>query len=75
VEGCRNIFMVPISFVSDHIETLYEIDMLFKDRAEQLGMCLRACNSLNTHPTFIQALRELVCSQQAPAFPGESANR
>lgn len=62
-EGCRNIFMVPISFVSDHIETLYEIDMLFKERAEQLGMCLRACNSLNTHPTFIRALRELVGPQ------------
>lgn len=62
-EGCRNIFMVPISFVSDHIETLYEIDMLFKERAERLGMCLRACNSLNTHPTFIRALRELVGPQ------------
>jgi ferrochelatase len=59
-EGCRNIFMVPISFVSDHIETLYEINMLFKERAEQLGMRLQACDSLNTHPTFIQALRELV---------------
>lgn len=61
-KGCRNIFMVPISFVSDHIETLYEINMLFKERAEQLGMRLQACESLNTHPTFIQALHELVSS-------------
>ncbi|KJR98805.1 MAG: ferrochelatase [Desulfobulbaceae bacterium BRH_c16a] len=60
--GCRNILMVPISFVSDHIETLYEISILFKERAEQLGMYLHACDSLNTHPTFIQGLRELVCS-------------
>jgi ferrochelatase len=59
-EGCKNILMVPISFVSDHIETLYEISILYKERAAQLGMELRACASLNTNPTFIQALRGLV---------------
>ncbi|MFN2355255.1 MAG: ferrochelatase, partial [Desulfopila sp.] len=31
IEGCKNILMVPISFVSDHVETLYEIDMLYRD--------------------------------------------
>jgi protoporphyrin/coproporphyrin ferrochelatase len=59
-EGCKNILMVPISFVSDHIETLYEINILYKERAAQLGMELRACPSLNTNPRFIQALRELI---------------
>ncbi len=60
-EGCRSILMAPISFVSDHIETLYEIDILFKEQARRLGMELHACEALNTHPVFIQALRELVC--------------
>lgn len=60
-EGCRSLFMVPISFVSDHIETLYEIDILFRKQARRLGMELHACDALNTHPLFIQALRELVC--------------
>ena len=59
-EGCKNILMVPISFVSDHIETLYEISILYKKRAAQLGMELRACASLNTNPTFIEALRSLI---------------
>ena len=59
-EGCKNILMVPISFVSDHIETLFEINMLYKDRAAELGMRLEACPSLNTSPNFIQALRQLV---------------
>ncbi|MGW8193884.1 MAG: ferrochelatase [Desulforhopalus sp.] len=63
-EGCRNILMVPISFVSDHIETLYEISMLYRDQAVQLGMHLVACESLNTHPLFIQGLRELVLQQE-----------
>lgn len=63
-EGCRTLLMVPISFVSDHIETLYEINILFKEQANRLGMKLHTCDSLNTHPTFIQALCELVCQPQ-----------
>ena len=63
-EGCRTVLMVPISFVSDHIETLYEIDILFKERASRSGMTLYTCTALNTHPTFIRALGELVL--QAP---------
>jgi protoporphyrin/coproporphyrin ferrochelatase len=59
-EGCKNILMVPISFVSDHIETLFELSILYKDKAAQLGMNLRTCESLNVKPTFIAGLRELV---------------
>ena len=59
-EGCRNILMVPISFVSDHVETLYEVDMLYKETAENLGMRLQRAPSLNLQPQFIEALKELV---------------
>ena len=59
-EGCKNILMVPISFVSDHIETLYEINTLYKDQAAQLGICLKPSASLNTNPLFIEGLRSLV---------------
>jgi len=52
--------MVPISFVSDHVETLYEIGMLFRDQAAALGMRLEATESLNIDPLFIAGLRELV---------------
>jgi ferrochelatase len=58
--GYKNILLVPISFVSDHIETLYEIDILYKDMAERLGMTLKRVDSLNAHPVFIQALHDLV---------------
>ncbi len=59
-EGCKNILMVPISFVSDHVETLYEINMLYRDMAQQKGIDCQACESLNTNPLFIEALRDLV---------------
>ena len=58
--GCKNVLMVPISFVSDHVETLYEVDMLYRDMAQGLGMRLERSPSLNTEPEFIQALAEHV---------------
>ncbi len=58
--GVRNLLVVPISFVSDHIETLYEIDILYKDLAESLGVRLRRVESLNTLPLFIKALKDVV---------------
>lgn len=59
-EGHREILIVPISFVSDHLETLYEIDMLYKKRAEENGILLFRTESLNTSPKFIEALGEMV---------------
>jgi ferrochelatase len=58
--GIRNVLVVPISFVSDHIETLYEIDMLYKDMAQELGITLERVKSLNIHPVFIKALADMV---------------
>ena len=40
-KGVKNLLVVPISFVSDHIETLYEIDMIYKEIAKGLGMNLK----------------------------------
>lgn len=59
-KGIKDILIVPISFVSDHIETLYEIDMLYKDMAQELGMNLRRTESLNISPGFIAALADIV---------------
>ncbi|MBU0674089.1 MAG: ferrochelatase [Proteobacteria bacterium] len=59
-EGCKNALVVPISFVSDHVETLYEVDMLYRDQAHDLGIRLERVESLNLQEGFIVALRELV---------------
>jgi protoporphyrin/coproporphyrin ferrochelatase len=58
--GCTNILMVPISFVSDHVETLYEIDMLYREMAAELGIRLESTSGLNDDPLFIEALGNLV---------------
>jgi protoporphyrin/coproporphyrin ferrochelatase len=56
-----NVLMVPISFVSDHLETLYEIDMLYLPLGDELGIphCHRA-KALNNTPNFINTLTQLV---------------
>jgi protoporphyrin/coproporphyrin ferrochelatase len=60
-EGVREVLVVPLSFVSDHIETLYEVDMLFRDDATKAGIAdYRRTEALNTHPLFIEALAGLV---------------
>ncbi len=59
-KGVKNILIAPISFVSDHIETLYEVDIIYKEMAEHLGISMKRIESLNTSPTFINALRDIV---------------
>ena len=58
--GVRDLLVVPISFVSDHIETLYEIDILYKGMAAALGIRLERAESLNVSPLFIAALKDIV---------------
>ena len=58
--GRRDVLAIPISFVSDHIETLYEIDLLFGDEARKLGLDFKRAPSLNAEPAFIEALAQLV---------------
>jgi ferrochelatase len=59
--GCKQLLMVPISFVSDHIETLYEIDIQYGEEAVALGITdFRRIEALNSSPAFISCLAELV---------------
>ncbi|GBE52946.1 ferrochelatase [bacterium BMS3Bbin14] len=69
-QGCENILMVPISFVSDHVETLYEIDMLYRDMAHEMGMRLESTRALNDDPEFIAALHDLVLNAASPPSTG-----
>ena len=60
-DGAKRLLLVPVSFVSDHIETLYEIDIQFREEAGRLGISeFRRVASLNDSPLFIECLAELV---------------
>jgi ferrochelatase len=56
----REVLIIPIGFVSDHIEILYDIDILYQDKAKLLGMQLKRTLSLNFSKRFIEALTAIV---------------
>jgi ferrochelatase len=59
----KAVLLVPIGFVSDHIEILYDIDIVFQKKAEVLGLVLKRTRSLNTSERFINALATVVEEQ------------
>lgn len=59
--GIKDMLVVPISFISEHIETLQEIDMEYREVAESVGIHhFERVPALNSHPLFINDLAELV---------------
>jgi len=73
--GVKQLLVVPISFVSEHIETLQEIDIEYRELAHQVGIAdFRRVPALNADPLFIAGLAALVrpylltAGLAAPAF-------
>ncbi len=58
--GVKNILLVPLSFISENIETLYDIDIIYKKYAEEKGLKFIRTSCLNTSPKFISALSNIV---------------
>ncbi|MGI0100431.1 MAG: ferrochelatase [Candidatus Micrarchaeaceae archaeon] len=58
----RDILVVPIGYVSDNLETLYDIDIMCRKRAESSGVMLRRAAMLNDSPKLIEALAEVVAN-------------
>jgi ferrochelatase len=66
-EGARDVLSVPIGFVSDHLEILYDIDYEAKNKANALGMTLRRTRMPNADPAFVRLLASIVAEQSAAA--------
>jgi ferrochelatase len=58
-EGLREVVVDPIGFVCDHVEILYDIDILFRGYAAERGIALSRPESLNDSPQFTAALAEV----------------
>lgn len=62
--GAERVLVIPIAFVSDHVETLHEINIEARETAERMGIRqFETMEGLNDSPRFIAALAELVLSQ------------
>ncbi|MCC6857898.1 MAG: ferrochelatase [Bryobacterales bacterium] len=62
-EGVRKVVLAPVGFVCDHVEILYDVDILFRDYAAERGITLVRPESLNDSPTFIAALAEVAAER------------
>ena len=58
--GSKPVLIVPVGFVSDHIETLYDIDIEFSRYAKSKNLTLFRTESLNQSPLFTEALASVV---------------
>ena len=58
--GINEVLVVPIGFVADHLETLYDLDSVLKNKACAMGVHFERSPSLNDNPLFIDALAETV---------------
>jgi len=69
-EGVRHVLQVPIGFVSDHLEVLYDIDIEAAARARELGLALRRTRLPNADPRFIAALLSIITRAESVKVAG-----
>ncbi len=72
-DGVRDVISIPVGFVSDHVEILFDIDQRAAEIARGLGMRLERPPALNDDPLFIAALAELVRVRAEPRLSGAQA--
>ena len=69
--GRREVVVVPLGFVSEHLETLYDLDVALAGRAAELGLGFRRALTVQDSPRFIEALAAAVV-QQVVEVDGEA---
>ena len=62
-QGNVGVVMQPVGFLCDHVEILYDIDIAFREIANELGLKLWRAESLNDSPLLVKALAEVVSGQ------------
>ena len=52
--------IIPIGFMSDHMEVVFDLDTEARELCDQIGMTMVRVGTVGTHPLFISAVRDLV---------------
>jgi protoporphyrin/coproporphyrin ferrochelatase len=58
--GAKDIVVVPIGFVSDHMEIIFDLDTQACERCAELGLTYHRGHTAGTHPRFVSMIRELI---------------
>ncbi|CAN5762173.1 ferrochelatase [soil metagenome] len=70
--SATDVVVVPVGFISDHMEVLFDLDTEARDEAGRLGMRLHRVPAVGTHPDFVRMIRELIVERMS-AFPERPA--
>jgi ferrochelatase len=65
-DGVRNVIVMPLGFISDHLEVLYDLDTEAQALAKELGMRMVRAATVGTHPVFVSTLRQLIAERLSP---------
>ena len=74
-QGVKNIVSIPVGFVSDHVEILYDIDIEAQTVAQELGIRLERPPALNEDPLYIETLVDLIEAAAAKWQPEDASRR
>jgi ferrochelatase len=66
-EGHTSVLVVPVQFLADHLEILYDIDVAAREEAEEAGLAFHRIELMNTSPAFIRALADVALDQERSA--------
>jgi protoporphyrin/coproporphyrin ferrochelatase len=66
-QGVQDIVVVPIGFISDHMEVLYDLDTEAMQLAGELGINMVRAPTVGTHPRFVSMIRELIVERMTEA--------
>jgi protoporphyrin/coproporphyrin ferrochelatase len=66
-QGVSDIVVVPIGFISDHMEVLFDLDTEAKETAAELGLGFTRAATVGTHPGFVRMIRELIVERMTGA--------
>ncbi|MCD6057360.1 MAG: hemH [Thermomicrobiales bacterium] len=58
--GVKDVIVVPIGFISDHLEVLFDLDVEAQNRAHELNMNMIRVPTVGTDPIFVAMIRELI---------------
>ncbi|HEX6962961.1 MAG TPA: ferrochelatase [Lacipirellula sp.] len=64
--GLASVIIVPIGFISDHLEVIYDLDTEAKSLCDRLGIRMLRAATVGDHPRFIRMIRELIVERMTP---------
>jgi len=70
--GVDDLVIVPIGFVSDHLEVRFDLDIQAAETAARLGMNMVRAEAVGAHPRYIRMIRDLIVERMS-SRPGRTA--